>query len=90
MSIQYLGLNAIQGPMVVLEGVQGAAYDEIVEMTTGNGQKKAGQDYRDQRRPCHDSGICRHRRTYPAGCPDPINRTSYGAGCFGGNVRQNL
>ena len=40
MSIQYLGLNAIQGPMVVLEGVQGAAYDEIVEMT-----EKAGQDY---------------------------------------------
>lgn len=43
MSIQYLGLNAIQGPMVVLEGVQGAAYDEIVEMTTGNGQKKLGR-----------------------------------------------
>ena len=43
MSIQYLGLNAIQGPMVVLEGVQGAAYDEIVEMTANDGKKKLGR-----------------------------------------------
>ena len=33
MAIEYLGLSAINGPMVVLEGVSGAAYDEIVEMT---------------------------------------------------------
>ena len=33
MAIEYLGLSAINGPMVVLEGISGAAYDEIVEMT---------------------------------------------------------
>ncbi|MDO4804368.1 MAG: V-type ATP synthase subunit B [Lachnospiraceae bacterium] len=31
MSIEYLGLSQINGPLVVLEGVKGAAYDEIVE-----------------------------------------------------------
>ena len=33
MSIEYLGLSQISGPLVVLEGVRGAAYDEIVEFT---------------------------------------------------------
>ena len=33
MAIEYLGLSEINGPLVVLEGVQNAAYDEIVEMT---------------------------------------------------------
>ena len=31
MSIEYLGLSEINGPLVVLEGLRGAAYDEIVE-----------------------------------------------------------
>ena len=39
MAIEYLGLSSINGPMVVLEGVQGAAYDEIVEMSTNNGKR---------------------------------------------------
>ena len=29
MAVEYLGLSEINGPLVVLEGVQGAAYDEI-------------------------------------------------------------
>ena len=33
MAMEYLGLSNINGPLVVLEGVRGAAYDEIVEMT---------------------------------------------------------
>ena len=33
MAIEYLGLSEINGPLVVLEGVQNAAFDEIVEMT---------------------------------------------------------
>ena len=45
MAIEYLGLSSINGPMVVLEGVRGAAYDEIVEMTAGNNKKKAGTHY---------------------------------------------
>ena len=40
MAIEYLGLSAINGPLVVLEGVQGAAYDEIVEMTVKEKEKK--------------------------------------------------
>lgn len=40
MAIEYLGLSAINGPMVVLEGVQNAAYDEIVEMTVDGSKKK--------------------------------------------------
>lgn len=43
MAIEYLGLSSINGPMVVLEGVQGAAYDEIVEMMMSNGKKKLGR-----------------------------------------------
>jgi len=32
MSIEYLGLSEINGPLIVLEGVQDAAYEEIVEL----------------------------------------------------------
>lgn len=43
MAIEYLGLSAINGPMVVLEGVSGAAYDEIVEMVVDGTKKKLGR-----------------------------------------------
>lgn len=43
MAIEYLGLSAINGPLVVLEGVQNAAYDEIVEMTVGGVSRKVGR-----------------------------------------------
>ncbi len=43
MAIEYLGLNAINGPMAELEGVRDAAYDEIVEMVTNDGKKKLGR-----------------------------------------------
>lgn len=33
MSIAYLGLSEINGPLIALEGVQDAMYDEIVELT---------------------------------------------------------
>ena len=32
MAIEYLGLSSINGPLVVLEGVENAFYDEIVEL----------------------------------------------------------
>ena len=32
MSIEYLGLSSINGPLIALEGVQDAFYDEIVEL----------------------------------------------------------
>ena len=43
MAVEYLGLSEINGPLVVLEGVQGAAYDEIVEMTVDGKEKKLGR-----------------------------------------------
>lgn len=33
MSVSYLGLSEINGPLIALEGVQDASYDEIVELT---------------------------------------------------------
>ncbi len=51
MAIEYLGLSEIKGPLVVLEGIEGAFYDEIVEFSVGNetdgdssqAQKKLGR-----------------------------------------------
>ena len=43
MSIEYLGLSEINGPLVVLEGVKNAAYEEIVEMTLDTGDKRLGR-----------------------------------------------
>lgn len=43
MSIQYLGLSEINGPLIALEGVRGAAFDEIVEIIVDNNQKKLGR-----------------------------------------------
>lgn len=43
MAIEYLGLSGINGPMVVLEGVQDASFDEIVEMTIDGREKKIGR-----------------------------------------------
>ena len=51
MSIEYLGLSQISGPLVVLEGVRGAAYDEIVEFTIDGNEKRLGriiEDYEDK------------------------------------------
>ena len=43
MSIEYLGLSSINGPLIVLEGVQGAFYDEIVEFVIGGKERKIGR-----------------------------------------------
>ncbi|WP_099469795.1 V-type ATP synthase subunit B [Konateibacter massiliensis] len=43
MSIEYLGLSQINGPLIVLEGVQDAAFEEIVELTVEGNQKKLGR-----------------------------------------------
>lgn len=40
MSIEYLGLSEINGPLVAIEGVRGAAYDEIVEFIIDEGAEK--------------------------------------------------
>jgi len=43
MSIEYLGLSEINGPLVVLEGVQDAFFDEIVEINVSDKEKKLGR-----------------------------------------------
>ena len=43
MAIEYLGLSGINGPLIVIEGVQGAFYDEIVEFTVEGKTKKLGR-----------------------------------------------
>ena len=43
MSIEYLGLSKINGPLVVLEGVQNASFEEIVEITVNGTEKKIGR-----------------------------------------------
>lgn len=42
MSIEYLGLSGINGPLIAMEGVKGAFYDEIVSFDT-HGKKKLGR-----------------------------------------------
>lgn len=43
MAIEYLGLSNINGSLVVLEGVQDAFYDEIVEFTIDGTTRKLGR-----------------------------------------------
>ncbi len=43
MAIEYLGLSNINGPLVVLEGVQEAFFDEIVEFVVEGNTKKMGR-----------------------------------------------
>ena len=43
MSIEYLGLSEVNGPLAVLEGVENAAYEEMVEFSLDGGNKKLGR-----------------------------------------------
>ena len=43
MSIEYMGLSRINGPLIVLEGVRDAAYDEIVEIVVNRSERKLGR-----------------------------------------------
>lgn len=43
MSIEYLGLSEINGPLIALEGVKNAAYEEIVEITVDKKEKRLGR-----------------------------------------------
>lgn len=84
MAVEYLGLSAINGPLVVLEGVRGASYDEIVEMTVGGNEKKLGrivEVYEDK------AIIQVFEGTEGMGSPEHTHtsdRTSYGVSRIGG------
>lgn len=43
MSLQYVGLKDINGPLVALEGVTGVAYDEIARIRLNNGTERIGR-----------------------------------------------
>jgi len=43
MAIEYLGLSSINGPLIALEGVQDAFFDEIVEFVVNEDEKKMGR-----------------------------------------------
>ncbi|MCI9081520.1 MAG: V-type ATP synthase subunit B [Lachnospiraceae bacterium] len=43
MSIEYLGLSEISGPLVVLEGIQDAFYEEVVEFVVDKNRRKKGR-----------------------------------------------
>jgi len=43
MSIEYLGLSEINGPLIALEGLRDASFDEIVELTVEGNIKKIGR-----------------------------------------------
>lgn len=43
MSIQYQGLNEINGPLIALEGVRGVAFDEIAAIRLDDGTERTGR-----------------------------------------------
>jgi V/A-type H+-transporting ATPase subunit B len=43
MSIEYLGLNQVNGSLIAIEGIQDAAYDEVVEIVVDQKEKKLGR-----------------------------------------------
>ena len=43
MQIQHIGLNEINGSLIALEGVDNAAYEEIVNIDIGDGEKRTGR-----------------------------------------------
>lgn len=43
MSIEYLGLKEINGPLIALEGIKNAAFEEIVEIVIEGNEKRLGR-----------------------------------------------
>ncbi len=43
MSLQYVGLSEINGPLVVLDDVDGASYDEVVDIRLSDGSARIGR-----------------------------------------------
>lgn len=43
LQLEYKGLHAINGPLVIIEGVRGVSYEEICEITLNDGSSKLGR-----------------------------------------------
>ena len=46
MAIEYLGLSEINGPLVVLEGVKNASYEEIVNSTWKTAHRRSAVSWK--------------------------------------------
>ena len=74
MAIEYLGLSSVNGPFVVLEGVQGASFDEVVEITVDNGglpERKLGRvvEINEDKEMCIRDRSCHaHKSSHPERC----------------------
>ncbi|GAI14672.1 unnamed protein product, partial [marine sediment metagenome] len=42
-SREYLTVTEVSGPLMIVDGVSGVAYGEVVEVTTPDGETKHGQ-----------------------------------------------
>ena len=85
MAIEYLGLSEINGPLVVLEGVKNASYEEIVEFHMDDGTRKIGRiiEIYEDKAVIQVFEVLRQH-------PYPADRTSHGDRAFPGNPRTNL
>ena len=41
--VQYSKIAEIKGPLVIVDGVENAAFDELVEIETNEGEKRLGK-----------------------------------------------
>ena len=88
MAIEYLGLSSVEGPLVVLEGVQDAFYDEIVEFVVDHKTKKMGRIVELN----EDKAIIQvfEGEYVPGQYTYEIDGTSDGGYCITGNAWKNL
>ena len=45
---EYTTISEVSGPLMVVEGVEGVGYNEIVDIETPNGEKRSGQERHDR------------------------------------------
>ncbi len=43
MNLEYLGLNSVNGPLIVVDGIEGASFDEMVDIYMEGGKKRIGR-----------------------------------------------
>ena len=42
-SMEYSYVSEVTGPLMVVEGIKGVAYDEVVKIKTATGEERTGQ-----------------------------------------------
>lgn len=90
MAIEYLGLSSVEGPLVVLEGIQDAFYDEIVEFVVDHKTKKMGRIVELNEDKAIIQDIRRNRKYVPGQYTYKTDGTSDGGYRITGNARKNL